>query len=72
MIRAKVKTGVLKAESEWPLIWLLMPVRAIAVYAPVAVWGLTLPTNWVLYIITMPLGFFCLFRSLWVLHRLKR
>lgn len=49
-----------------------MPLTAIIVYAPVAVWGLTLPTNWVLYIITMPLGFFCLFRSLWVLHRGKR
>src|SRR5262245_42036599 len=35
---------------------LLMPLTAIAVYAPIAVWGLTLPSNWVLYVITMPLG----------------
>jgi len=53
-------------------LWMLIvPVTAIAVYAPVAAWGLTLPTNWVLYVITMPLGFFCLFRSLWILHRRK-
>jgi len=62
--------GHIRPRSCLPL--LLMPVTAIAVYAPVAAWGLTLPTNWVLYIITMPLGFFCLVRSLWVLHRLKR
>jgi hypothetical protein len=48
---------------------LLMPLTAIAVYAIVAAWGLTLPTNALLYVITMPLGFFCLFRSLWILHR---
>jgi hypothetical protein len=48
---------------------LLMPLTAIMVYAPVAVWGLTLPTNWILYVITMPLGFLYLIRSLWVLHR---
>jgi hypothetical protein len=27
---------------------LFMPVTAIAVYAPVPIWGLTVPTNWVL------------------------
>jgi hypothetical protein len=48
---------------------LAMPLTAIVVYVPVAVWGLTLPTNWVLYVVTMPLGFFFLFRSLWILHR---
>ncbi len=53
------------------LLLLLMPVTAIAVYAPVPTWGLTLPTNWVLYVVTMPLGFFFLIRSLWVLHRGK-
>lgn len=51
---------------------LLMPLTAIAVYAPVPTWGLTLPTNWVLYVVTMPLGFLFLVRSLWVLHRVKR
>lgn len=50
----------------------LIPVTAIAVYVPVAAWGLALPTNWVLYMIAMPLGFFCLFRSLWILHRGQR
>ena len=48
-----------------------MPLTAIIVYAPVAAWGLTLRTNWVLYVITMPLGFICLFGSLWFLHRGK-
>jgi hypothetical protein len=51
---------------------LLMPLTAIVVYTPVAAWGLTLPTNWVLYVITMPLGFLCLFASLWILHRGRR
>ena len=51
---------------------LLMPLTAIVVYAPVPVWGLTPPTNVVLYVITMPLGFFFLIRSLWVLHRVRR
>ena len=51
-------------------LWLfLMPVTAIAVYTPVAVWGWPLPTNWVLYMTTMPLGFVLLVRSLWVLYR---
>lgn len=62
--------GRIRPRSCLPL--LLTPVVAIAVYAPVAVWGLTLPTNWVLYIITMPLGFIFLIRSLWVLYRVKR
>jgi len=62
--------GHIRPRSCLPL--LLMPLTAILVYAPVAVWGLTLPTNWVLSIVTMPLGFFLLIRSLWVLHRVKR
>jgi hypothetical protein len=49
-----------------------MPLTAIAVYAPIPTWGLTLPTDWVLYVVTMPLGFFFLTRSLWVLHRASR
>ena len=51
-------------------LWLfLMPVTAIAVYSPVAVWGWNLPTNWVFYVISMPLGFLFLIRSLWILYR---
>lgn len=53
------------------LLMVLTPVTAIVVYTPVAVWGLTLRTNWALYVVTMPLGFIFLFRSLWVLHRQK-
>ena len=62
--------GRIQPRSCLPL--LLTPVIAVAVYAPVAVWGLTLPTNWVLYVITMPLGFFFFLRSLWMLHRVKQ
>jgi hypothetical protein len=50
----------------------LMPVTAIAVYAPVGVWGWKLPTNWLLYLTMMPLGFFFLIRSLWLLCRPQR
>jgi len=54
-------------------LWLfLMPVAAIAVYAPVAVWQWKLSTNWLFYVITMPLGFFFLVRSFWVLLRPQR
>ena len=62
--------GRLRARSCLPL--LLMPLTAILVYAPVPTWGLTLPSNWMLYILTMPLGFVLLIRSLWVLHRGRR
>jgi len=65
----EVALGHIRPRSCLPL--LLMPLTAIAVYAPVAVWGLKLPTNGLLYVITMPLGFFFLIRSLWVLHRVK-
>ena len=61
--------GHIQPRSCLPLV--LMPATAIAVYAPVAFFGLKLPTNWVLYLITMPLGFIFLIRSLWVLHRGK-
>jgi len=30
------------------------------------------PTNWVPYVVTMPLGFIFLIRSLWVLPRVRR
>ncbi len=62
--------GQIRPRSCLPL--LLMPLTAILVYAPVALWGLTLPTNRVLYVITMPLGFICLVASLWILHGGKR
>ena len=50
----------------------LIPVTAIAVYAPVAVWQWKLSTNWLAYLTTMPLGFFLLIRSFWVLLRPQR
>jgi len=62
--------GHIRLRSCLPL--LFMPVTAIAVYAPVPIWELTVPTNWVLYVVTMPLGFIFLIRSLWVLHRVRR
>lgn len=63
----EVVIGHIRPCSCVPLV--LMPLTAIIVYAPVAARGLHLPTNWVLYVITMPLGFICLFGSLWFLHR---
>ncbi|HEY5911351.1 MAG TPA: hypothetical protein VJA21_12180 [Verrucomicrobiae bacterium] len=54
-------------------LWLLLaPVTAIAAYAPVAVWGWALPTNKIVYLTTMPLGFFLFILSLWFLHRPRR
>lgn len=54
-------------------LWLLLaPVTAIAVYAPVAVWGWALPTNKIVYITTMPLGFVLFVLSLWFIHRRRR
>jgi hypothetical protein len=48
------------------LLWLLlMPVAATAVYAVADVSGLSWNTNWVLYLITTPLGFILLGISLW-------
>jgi len=35
------------------------------------IWELTVPTNWVLDVVTMPLGFFLLVRSLWALRRVR-
>jgi hypothetical protein len=60
--------GHVRPSSCLPLF--LIPATAIVVYAPVAGCGLTLPTNWLLYVITMPLGFICLLGSLWAVHRL--
>jgi hypothetical protein len=50
---------------------ILMPIAAIAVYALSRTLNRHLPTNVVLYVITMPLGFVFLFRSLWVIFRTK-
>ncbi|MHC1766156.1 MAG: hypothetical protein AB9869_17950 [Verrucomicrobiia bacterium] len=59
--------GHIDLRSCWVL--LLMPASAVMVYTPIAVWQLTLPTNWVLYMITMPLGFGCLIASIWLILR---
>jgi hypothetical protein len=49
----------------------LIPLTAIAVYAVCRTLNLLVPTNLVLYVITMPLGFWFFFRSLWVVFRSK-
>ena len=54
-------------------LWLLLaPVTAIDVYAPVAVWGWTLPTNKIVYKVTTPLGFVLFVLSLWLICRQRR
>lgn len=47
----------------------LIPLSAIAVYALFHSLKLHVPTNVVVYVITMPLGFWFFFRSLWVTIR---
>jgi len=47
----------------------LIPLAAIAVYALFRSLKLHIPTNVLLYVITMPLGFWFFFRSLWVTIR---
>ena len=51
------------------LVLILIPVSAIAVYAVFRSLNLHVPTNVVLYVITMPLGFWFFFRSLWLTIR---
>ena len=51
------------------VILLLIPLTAIAVYAFFRSLKLHVPTNVVLYVITMPLGFWFFFRSLWIVAR---
>jgi hypothetical protein len=51
------------------LVLILVPVSAIAVYAVFRILNLHVPTNVVLYVITMPLGFWFLFRSPWLTIR---
>ena len=53
------------------VILFLSPVTAIAVYASFRSLKLHVPTNVVLYVITMPLGFWFFFRSLWIAFRPK-
>jgi hypothetical protein len=48
---------------------LVIPVAAVATYAPFRAMKLHAPTNVLLYVITMPLGFWIFFRSLWVVFR---
>jgi hypothetical protein len=62
--------GHIQSRSCLPLV--LMPATAVIVYTPIAFWRVTLPTNWVLYVVTMPLGFVCLLGSLWVMVRGSR
>jgi hypothetical protein len=47
----------------------LIPFTAVVVYAVCRALNLVVPTNLVLYVITMPLGFWFLFHSLWVVFR---
>jgi hypothetical protein len=54
------------------MILVLIPLTAIAVYAGFRILNLVVSTNLVLYVTTMPLGFWFLFRSLWVIFRTKR
>jgi hypothetical protein len=49
----------------------LIPIAAIAVYALFRSAKVQVPTNVALYVITMPLGFWFFFRSLWVIFRSK-
>jgi hypothetical protein len=49
----------------------LIPLTSIAVYGVCRSLNMLVPTNLVLYVITMPLGFWFFFRSLWVVFRLK-
>jgi hypothetical protein len=51
------------------VVLILISVTAIAVYAPFHSLKLHVLTNVVLYVITMPLGFWFFLRSLWVTIR---
>ena len=48
---------------------ILNPVAAILTYAPFHLLNIRLPTNVLLYVITMPLGFWFLFQSVWRIFR---
>jgi hypothetical protein len=47
----------------------LIPTTAIVVYGGFRTLGLLMPTNVVLYVITVPVGFWLFFRSLWLMFR---
>lgn len=51
------------------LVLILIPVSAFVVYAGFRTLNLVLPTNVLLYVITMPLGFWFFFQGLWVAFR---
>jgi hypothetical protein len=51
------------------VVLMVIPVFAIVVYAGFLTLNLVVPTNVVLYVITMPLGFWFFFRSLWLTFR---
>lgn len=53
------------------LVLFLIPATAIAVYGVFHALRLVLPTNILLYVVTMPLGFWFFGRSLWVICRTK-
>ncbi len=68
--RPDVIDGILgRIRSRNVLVLILIPLSAIAVYALFRNPKLHMPTNVVLYVITMPLGFLFFFRSLWVIFR---
>ena len=50
-------------------ILLLMPAAAILTYAPFHLLDLRVPTNVILYVVTMPLGFWLLIQSVWRIFR---
>jgi hypothetical protein len=64
--RPDVLDGILdRIRTRNVLVLILIPVSAIAVYALFHSLNLQVPTNVMLYVITMPLGFWFFFRSLW-------
>ena len=68
--RPDILDGILgRIRSRNVLVLILIPLSAIAVYALNRSLKLHMPTNVVLYVITMPLGFWFFFRSLWVTIR---
>jgi hypothetical protein len=71
-LRPDVLDGILgRIRPRNVMILLLSPLTAIAVYALFRSLKLHVPTNVVLYVITMPLGFWFFFQSLWVVFRSK-
>ena len=68
--RPDVLDGILgRIRTRNVLVMILIPLSAIVVYALFRSLNLHVPTNVVLYVITMPLGFWFFFRSLWLTIR---